>query len=154
MEDEKGLETDPEVNNWFTLRGLVGDIRASYRFEPFKSKFEMLFKASEFTPDVAAKQEIFKHVTLRNCIQHHGARVTEDALQQAGTTRFVVLGENKEIVTLRRWQPIEFSLPEIENFRDALVHLAQTYYEHSFTRLRAKHFVPHQASDSKGELQE
>jgi hypothetical protein len=126
---------DAETGQWFTIKGLISDIRRSYKFEPFKQKEEMLFKTCEYKLDSAIHKSITKHVLLRNCIQHHDRQVTEDALRQAGVKEFTVLQANGSSMKLEKWTRILFSLPELFELAKHLDALTASFDAHMRQRV-------------------
>lgn len=141
LNEESAGTRDAESGQWFTTKGLISDIWQSYKFEPFKQKAEMLFKACEYKVDAGIHSSIMKHVLLRNCIQHHERQVTADALRQAGLKEFTVLQRNGSTVKLGRGARISFSLSELVEFAKQLDKLAVRFDAHTRTRVRSRHWV-------------
>jgi hypothetical protein len=138
--DERTQEVDAEAGQWFTIKGLISDIWRSYRFEAFKDKTEMLFKACEYKMEPAVQHMVAKHVQLRNCVQHHEGHVTSDALRQAGVKQFSMLADNGKETILA--QHIAFTLPELAELGKQLTALAISFDEHTQKRIRSVHWVP------------
>lgn len=138
----EGVEADEEAGQWFTTKGLLSDIWHSYMFEPFDSKRTLLFKACEFTVEPAIQRELVKHVQLRNCIQHHQSRVTEDSLKLAGVSKFVVATDDAGLLELQRGSKIVFSLVELADFAEELSKLAEAFDAHTRRRIRRTVWVP------------
>ena len=125
-----------DVAQWFTLKGLISDIWRSFRFEPFTSKTQMLFKACEYKIPEEIRLQVTKHTQLRNCIQHHNRVVTEDALQTAGVKEFVMLTDAGQRVKLAQGAPIVFSLADLKEFCESLVKLATNIDQHMGNRTK------------------
>jgi len=140
-EGESISRGDAESGQWFTTKGLITDIWNSYKFEPFKQKTEMLFKACEYSIPSETQRMITKHVLLRNCIQHHEGGVTADALRVAGVHDFTLLGSRGSKVKLGSGAKISFSVHELFAFAKDLDKLATTFDSHTRQRIRAKHWV-------------
>jgi hypothetical protein len=149
--EEDNERDDPEAGQWFTIHGLIRDIWWSYKFEPFDSKTSMLFKTCEYLPAQEIQREIVKHVSLRNCMQHHERHLSGDALRRAGVTEFAVVQEDGSVSTLGPSARVSFSLAELTNFSDSLVKLAVSFDEHTRKRIRTITWVPRSfAGDHKG----
>jgi hypothetical protein len=124
------------VAQWFTLKGLIGDIWRSFKFEPFASKTQMIFNACEYKIADDIRLQVTKHVQLRNCIQHHSRVITEDALRIAGVKEFVMLTDTGHSVRLAADGPILFSLAELKEFCESLVKLATDFDQHMGDRVK------------------
>jgi len=141
LAEETAGTRDAESGQWFTIKGLISDIWQSYKFEPFKQKTEMLFKACEYKVDAGIHSSIMKHVLLRNCIQHHERQVTADALRQAGLKEFTVLRRNRSTMKLGVGARISFPLAELVELAKQLDTFAMRFDAHTRTRIRSLHWV-------------
>jgi hypothetical protein len=124
-----------EVGRWFTLKGIVGDIWRSYRFEPFRTKLELLFNACDFKIDSDISRLLIKHVLLRNCIQHHGRFVTQEALKEAGVKEFSVVNSKQESIRFGGGDLITFPLEELNVFVNSMARLAEAFDRHMASRV-------------------
>lgn len=125
-----------EVAQWLTLKGLIGDIWRSFKFEAFASKTQMVFNACDYKPSDDVRRSVIKHVQLRNCIQHQSRVVTDEALRIAGVKEFMMLTDGGGSVKLAAGKPIAFSVAELEDFCDSLVKLATEFDHHMGDRTR------------------
>ncbi len=150
---EQGVEADGGAGEWFTMKGLETDIWHSYMFEPFDTRRTLLFKACEYTVGPAIQRELAKHVHLRNCVEHHDATVTTDALKLAGVQKFVVATDEGGTLELGAGSKIVFSLTELANFAKALSRLAAEFDLHTRKRIRRTVWVPKSFIEGTGSSQ-
>jgi hypothetical protein len=141
-QDGEPSAPDADGAEWFTMRGLIRDIWLSYKFEAFRDKTQMLFRACEYKIDPLLQQELKKHVQLRNCIQHHQRRVTEESLEMAGVQKFALIAEDGKSVQFGAGDKISFSAKEIIAFARVLVQLASAFDTHVRKRVRSLAWVP------------
>jgi len=120
-------------NSWFTLKGLISDMWKAYKWEPFKSKIDMLFKSIDYKPDEKHMQEIKKHVILRNCMQHHEGCLDKDSLSVLGCSRVTMQG-GKSLYHIEVWKRIIFSEHEICAFC-GILRLFLDHF-HTYVKLR------------------
>jgi hypothetical protein len=133
---------DADSAEWFTMRGLIKDIWLSYKFEAFRDKTDMLFRACEYKIDPSLQQELKKHVQLRNCIQHHQRRVNNDSLKMAGVKKFTLVADDGKSIQIGAGDKISFSTKEIIAFARALVQLASNFDTQVRKRVRSLAWVP------------
>jgi len=119
----------------------------SYKFEAFREKTSMLFRASEYNIAPALHQELKKHVQLRNCIQHHQRRITEESLETVGVKKLTLIAEDGRMVQLGVSDKISFSAREIVAFGKSLTQLAATFDDHIRKRVRSLAWVPRSLRD-------
>lgn len=84
-------DMDGDVRGWFTLSGLISDLWASYKFEPYAAKLDMLLKPIELQPPADLMFELRKHVLMRNAIQHHEGWISQPLLTDLGRPDIPVL---------------------------------------------------------------
>lgn len=143
--DEEGpalVEDSEDGSAWFTMKGLIHDIWWSYKFEPFKEKLALLFRAVEFNADEVVKRELTKHVLLRNCIQHHQGQLTADALQEAGAKDFHLLQAGGQSLAIAPWKHIQFGAEELSALLAHLRSLAESFTKHVSKRIRSIVWIP------------
>jgi len=104
-------DIDEDGIHWFTVQALISDFWKAYKFLPFKDKFENLTKAVEYKPDVAIRDMLFKHIVIRNCIQHHDWQLEKTSLTQLGRHNIVIASPSKPI-TVNAWGKIVLTLEE------------------------------------------
>ena len=138
-ENSSGVQ---DAMNWFTIKGLIQDIWKTYKFAPYKARMDMLLRASEYALDSDLRQNLVKHVELRNCIQHHQRQLTPDSLQAAGLKQFTLLGDNLVEVKIEPWDRIYFSVEEIKALAKNLIKLAVGFDAHVGKRVKAVQWIP------------
>jgi len=126
---------DEDVNQWFTLQGVVSDMWAAYKFEPYKEKIRMLFSAVAFVLDREQSSFLAKHVALRNCVQHHGGQVDRGVLEECGVSEFVIKGPSKDI-SLKAWDMVTLTADELMLLCMTLERLARDFDAHVFKHVR------------------
>jgi hypothetical protein len=141
-EEESNATEGGDASMWFTIMGLIHDIWRSYKFEPFKEKSRMLYRAFEYSLSDETRQMLTKHVVLRNCIQHHERQVTADALKDAGVREFEIANDAGDNTKLGPWKSIFFSAAELEKFSRCLDRLADEFEKHVSKRVRSVVWVP------------
>jgi hypothetical protein len=139
-------ENDVDSMRWLTIRGVIRDIWLSYKFEPFKEKISLLFKACEFTPGQAQLALARTHVQLRNCVQHHDRKITLEALQLAGMAEFDILMDDGNYTTLTQGAEVRFTFAELERFVGAMSEISEEFYKHTAKRIRGKVWIPRKLS--------
>jgi hypothetical protein len=138
-------ELEPEANTWLTIQGIISDMWKAYKFEPYKSKTDMLFKSIEFEWKVENQSFLMKHVAIRNCMQHHEGHLDRDTLNQSGFSSFTILGPDKDI-ELKMGKPIVMTKEELCAFCDLLENLAQEFGSYVFRRVPARYYVKDKAA--------
>jgi hypothetical protein len=131
---------DPEANTWLTIQEIISDLWKAYKFEPYKSKIEMLFKSIDFEWNRDNLSFLGKHVALRNCVQHHEGHLDRDSLQQAGASSFTILGPDGD-VKIEMGNLIQMTRQELEKFCDILIELSNEFGDHVYKRVPARHYV-------------
>ena len=134
-----------DASTWFTIRGLISDMWNAYKWEPFKTKAEMLFKSLDYAPDESAFFEIRKHVVLRNCMQHHEAALDRDSLMSLGKDKVVILDGGKT-ATIEVWKPIVMTADELRAFITIIITFAKAFSSHVATRIPTRHFKTENAT--------
>jgi hypothetical protein len=141
--DADGEPASPDADGaeWFTMRGLIKDIWLSFKFEPFRNKTDMLFRACEYKIEPSLQQDLKKHVQLRNCIQHHQRRVNKESLEMVGVQKLTLIAGDGKRVQLGTGDKISFSAREIIAFARVLGQLASTFDTHIRKRVRSLMWV-------------
>ncbi len=131
---------DEEANTWFTLKGIISDMWKAYKFEPYKLKMEMLFTAVDFSWEPDERAFLSKHVSLRNCIQHHEGRLDADSLHGSGAFSFNIKGPTQDI-HLNKWDKVIFTNEELAKFCEVLKDFADKFDDFVFARIPAHHYA-------------
>lgn len=134
-EEEAGISG---ASTWFTIKGLISDMWKAYMWEPFKTRADMLFKSLDYTPDNNAFFEIRKHVVIRNCMQHHQARLDRDSLKTLGRDKLVIL-DGAGTQTIDVWKPIVVTVDELAAFITLLLRFAEDFHKHVAKRIPTRH---------------
>jgi hypothetical protein len=127
-------------NAEFTIRGLISDMWKAFKWEPFKTKTDMLFKSLDYTPNETAFFEIRKHVVLRNCMQHHEARLDRDSLKTLGRDKLFVR-DSTATKTIDVWKPIIITLEELFSLISILLGFAEDFHKYVAQRIPTRHFM-------------
>jgi hypothetical protein len=139
-DDSEIEDTISDANSWFTIRGLISDMWKAYKWEPFKKKAELLFHSLDYTPDDHDFFEIKKHIVIRNCMQHHEARLDRDSLKILGRGKISILAGNG-MQTIDVWKPISMTEEELVAFSDLLLKFANDFHKHVAKRIPTRHFL-------------
>lgn len=129
-----------ESQNWLTVQGVISDMWRAYKFEPYKSKVEMLFKSVDFELERQAVHFIAKHVLLRNCVQHHKGHLDGESLQQLGLVEVRVKSAAGDVV-ISRGKPILLFKEELADLSSSLIKLATEFDAHVWKRVSARDYV-------------
>lgn len=141
---------DNDANQWFTLQGVITDMWAAYRFEPYRQKLGMLFSAVDFEADKAVIALLNKHVALRNCIQHHGGQLDKGALDDCGVSKFQIKSASGSF-ELNVWKMIVLTEEELMELSNRLEQLAIAFNAHVFARVSARTYVRDSEVTTKGD---
>jgi hypothetical protein len=136
-EDPEEAADISDASTWFTIKGLISDLWKAYKWEPFKKKSEMLFKSLNFTPDEKYFFQIKKHVVIRNCMQHHEARLDRDSLKILGRDKLEIL-DGAGTQTIEAWKPIVMTIDELNAFITHLLRFTQDFHDHVEKRIPAR----------------
>lgn len=114
---------------WLTLQQVISDIWKAYKFLRFKDKFEYLIKAVEYTPDKANRDMIFKHVVIRNCIQHYDWQLEKSSLAQIGVNQIDIATTSKPII-IKVWKKISLTSEEVLSLFEILNNFSNDFGKH------------------------
>lgn len=134
-------EFEGDERGFFTLNGFISDLWASYKFEPFAVKVEMLLKPIDLVIDATLMSELRKHVLLRNSVQHHEGWVSSDLLRGLGRSYVPIAGPTgPERMSAR--SRIVFPVDEIRAFDRVLRTFAQSVDTHVERRIATRMYAP------------
>ncbi len=139
-DDEEEKEVINSASTWFTIKGLITDIWKAYKWEPFKSKADMLFKSLDYTVNADDFFEIKKHVIIRNCMQHHEGCLDRDSLKQLGRER-VEMKKEDGMYSIEVWQPIKITEQEIFSLCELLKKFANEFHTYVKQRIPTVHYM-------------
>lgn len=133
---------DDETSHFFTLAGILWDMWESYRFQPFPRKVDMLFKSVNFQLDPNDRQEIFKHIEIRNCIQHHSGQLTPESLRKLGTRQISIrTADITKPIVIKEREKIILTEQEVLGLCNALEIMARDFDKHVDQNLPSRAFV-------------
>jgi hypothetical protein len=139
--DEVGDEDAVDSTRvWFSLRGFMRDMWMAYKWEPFKNRTDMLFKSTDYAIDAGLFEEIKKHVTIRNCMQHHEGRLDRDSLKQLGRDK-IQMKKDGDIYHIEAWQPITITEEEVYSLCALLEQFAEDFHKHIKQRVPTVHYM-------------
>jgi len=138
-EDPEDVAAAIDASKWFTIKGLISDMWKAYKWEPFKTKSEMLFKSLDYAPDEKDFFEIRKHVVLRNCMQHHEAQLDRDSLRSLGRDKVTILDGGKTAI-IEVWKPIIMTADELYALLAVMIRFAEVFHSHVATRVPSRNF--------------
>jgi hypothetical protein len=136
-EDE---DVDDEGATWFTIRGFIRDMWIAYKWEPFKSRTEMLFKSTDYVIDSTLFDEIKKHVIIRNCMQHHEGQLDRDSLNQLGKDR-IPMKKDGGVYYIDAWKSITVFDEELYSLCAILEQFADDFHGHIKQRVPTVHYM-------------
>lgn len=138
-DDAEDAATIADASSWFTIKGLISDMWKTYKWEPFKTKAEMLFKSLDYFPDDASFFEIRKHVVIRNCMHHHEARLDRDSLKSLGRDRLAIR-DGGGMAMIEVWKPIVMTIEELRNLVTIMITFAKAFGGHVAKRIPTRHY--------------
>lgn len=118
-----------EGKYWLTIQAMISDIWRAYKFLPFKDKFENLIKAVDYKANADNRDMIFKHVVIRNCIQHHDWQLEKISLESLGRDNIEIVSPSKSIV-VKAWQKIPLTFEENIKILEALENFSSDFGKH------------------------
>ena len=133
-------DIEGDVGGFFTLAGLISDLWASYKFEPFQAKLDMLLKPIELQPPADVMFELRKHVLLRNSIQHHVGWIDQKLLGDLGRA-FVPVMTAAGPGRLDDRSAIAFPVEEIQAFGQNLLAFGRLFDERVEERVTSKMYA-------------
>jgi hypothetical protein len=83
---------------------------------------------------------LYKHVAIRNCIQHHGGQWDKGALDECGVSKFTIKKSSGEI-ELKAWETVRLSFEEVIELTAILRRLATDFGTHVFDRVPARQYL-------------
>lgn len=134
------IEDEMKNNSWLTINMIISDIWRSYKFESFKEKLIKLFKPLEYNLSNSSKNNILKHVTIRNCIQHHNWQLDPSSVKSNLGTDFIIVkkSSNNEL-RIEKWKTIELSKIEIIYFIEELLEFADHFSNYVSKRITTRY---------------
>lgn len=138
-------ETTSEIGetsyHWLTIRQIIGNIWKDFKFRQFKDKFKDIVNCVDFDCPQNIKEEIYKHVLIRNCIQHHQWQLDGDSLKNFGKNKITVLNDKGKRIEIREWKKIYLSINEIENLIENVNQFIKQYDGYIKTRIKTRDFL-------------
>lgn len=135
--EEEALRGD----SWLTINMIISDIWHSYKFESFKEKLNKLMKPLEYNLSQDLRKEILKHVTIRNCIQHHNWQLDASSVKSnLGTDSIEILQGLNSTLKIQKWKTIILSKEELINFIDQLVMFTDNFSSYVSGRIATRYY--------------
>ena len=132
---------DEEGVNWMSLQMFISDIWHSYMYESFDEKYKRLTKSLEYESEQEIKDLIYKHVVIRNCIQHHDWQLHADMLKSLGKNQILIETDTKPI-EIAQWKIIKLTKEEMNLLFINLKKFVIDINEHVNNRVKTRHFRP------------
>ena len=133
MNYEKGCNI-----SWMVIQQIVTNCWQDYKFLNFKEKFLNITKPVDYVCNLNTKEEIFKHVLIRNCYQHHEGELTDDALKLIGKDKIYIRSNNDSKLEIKKWAIIKLTYEEVEHLIDAMSEFASDYNQHIARRMKVR----------------
>lgn len=133
--------TDEEGANWMSLQMFITDIWHSYMFEPFDEKYRRLTSSLDYAATQVKRDFLFKHVVIRNCIQHHDWQLDANSLKVIGKEKIEISTESKPIEIVK-WKIIQLTKTEIILLFDNLNLFVKEFNKHVDKRVMTRHYRP------------
>lgn len=133
-------DDDLKGDSWLTVHMIINDIWNSYKFESFKEKLTKLIKPLEYEISPDLKRDILKHVTIRNCIQHHNWRLEPSSLKMVGMKSIEILQDHNSSLEISKGQTIILSKEEVIKFIDSLLDFADHFSSHVSHRVATRFY--------------
>ena len=138
-----------DVDGFFTLNGVISDMWATYKFEPFTLKLDMLLKPVGFAAEDSIVFELRKHVAMRNAVQHHEGWVSTQLLRDLGRSSIPVATATGAGQLEARTR-IVFTVEEIRAFDRTLRRFAADLDEHVEARVASRAYSKPPADGGSG----
>lgn len=134
----------PRGDSWLTIEMIINDIWQSYRYESFKDKLSKLIKPLDYDVEKIVpglKNEILKHVTIRNCIQHHNWRLEPSAVKHnIGKDSIEILQESNSTLKIKKNEKIKLTKEELIKIIEKLIVFADTLSTCVSQRVATRHY--------------
>lgn len=141
LSEEDEIETETEGSSWMSTHMFISDIWRFYKFEPFQEKYDRLTKSVDFSPADLLREFLFKHVVIRNCIQHHDWQLDAFSLKTLGKTK-IEIATDKEPIEIKEWKMIKLTKEEIHLLISNLTSFVSEFNKHVDKRVKTRHYRP------------
>lgn len=138
-EEKEFIGSTPESLNWLSFQSIISDIYKSFRFESFPEKFSRINKGIDYEINKDWREMIFKHVIIRNCIQHHSWQLEASSLRVIGKTK-IIIANDKNDIEIKEWQIIQLTKKELLKFIEVLLIFVDDFSKHTNSRIRTRHY--------------
>lgn len=123
-------------NQWLTIQRLIGLIWKNYRFLPAKEQLSEFFKAVSYECDNSINTTIKQHIFIRNCIQHHSGKCTNDVDKMIGFDKlYIKNSKNSTEREIKIGEDICLTIDELNYFIDTLNLLIDSYQSFICSRM-------------------
>lgn len=138
---EDNKMSDDDSLNWMSINMFITDIWHSYMFEPFNEKYDRLTKSVDFKANQELQEFIFKHIIIRNCIQHHDWQLNATSLKTLGKEK-IEIATNDRPLEILKWKLIKLTREEIIILFEKLELFAKHLNSHINKRVKSRYYRP------------
>lgn len=133
-----GVE-DGYLDSWLTLKSITSALWKDFKFWPFRNKLKEICSCVEFDCPDEIRSALWKHIEIRNAIQHHNSQFTKDISKSLGQASICIAEDETAGRTVNLWQTIELTHYEIGLFLDAIKKFVISYEAHISSRMRTRY---------------
>lgn len=136
-------ETSDKIpgSHWLTINQIISYIWKDFKFQQFKERFNEIQKSIDYIGNKKYIDVIYKHVVIRNCIQHHNCVLEKTTLKPLGANRIEVLDNNGKKVVIKEWEKIIISVNEVKLLNDTIITFVNEYAKYVKERIKERHFL-------------
>lgn len=125
--------------DWLIIQEVISNCYNDFKFLPFKEKYERVAKCVDYKCDNDIKKEIFKHVTIRNCYQHHEGKLVVSALKMLGMNEINIKSETGEI-SIQKNERIILTSQEIKYLIDTMRSFSYEFDSYIKERMQSREY--------------
>lgn len=141
-----GEDMTEEGLNWLSVNMFMSEIWRSYKFEPFDEKYNRLTKSVDYKAQQELRDFLFKHIIIRNCIQHHDWQLDPTSLKTVGKEKIEIATENKPI-QIAQWQQIQLTYNELDLLFEQLLSFAIDFNSYIDKRVNTRWYRSRKTND-------
>jgi hypothetical protein len=127
---------DAGGSSWLSKQALLASIWNSFCMLPYDQRLEMVNKSVDFKMDACVKEDLKKHVEIRNAFQHHEGRMTPSGLKKLGGASVRVNGIDTK---LELKTVIPLSIEELTILKAAIKQYASSLERHVDGKVSTRH---------------
>lgn len=133
-----GIE-DGYFDSWLTLKSITSALWKDFKFWPFRNKLKEICSCVGFDCPEEIRSVLWKHIEIRNAIQHHNSEFTKDISRSLGQAYLCIAEDETAFRTINLWQTIELTPYEICLFLDAIKEFVTSYETHISSRMKTRY---------------